>query len=186
MHKTTTTIQFSDTGTTEDAGARPDFSLHDMTVFRLYRAWSSANPIFVRLCEGRFNITRREWRILATVVGFDALPSSDVARLAELDPARTSRTITTLASKGWVTRQRDGQNARTVLISATAAGRTVYARIVPEITRLNKILTADLSKDELSILHNALDILARRANLVLESNLVKDRARRGGSYRETC
>ena len=32
-------------------------SLSDMLMYRLYQAWSQSNPVFVRLCEGRYGIT---------------------------------------------------------------------------------------------------------------------------------
>src|SRR3546814_14124638 len=40
--------------------AQPPAHLAAMPLYCLYQAWSQASPVFVRLCEGRFGITRRD------------------------------------------------------------------------------------------------------------------------------
>src|SRR3546814_11030975 len=74
-------------------------TLGEMMMFRLYRAWSAGNPIFTRLCEGRFNITRREWRLLAIAVQHASLTSTQLAHAAALDAPRTSRAVSSLCGK---------------------------------------------------------------------------------------
>ncbi|CFP11911.1 transcriptional regulator [Bordetella pertussis] len=54
-------------------------------MYRLYQAWSQSNPVFVRLCEGRYGITRREWRILAAAVEHGRMTSAALAAAASLD-----------------------------------------------------------------------------------------------------
>lgn len=156
-------------------------TLDDMMVFQLYKAWSGANPIFTRLCEGRFNITRREWRILATVAQQGCLTSAAVARAAGLDPARTSRAISSLCEKGWLTRRRDEHDARVVFIVQTDSGRSLYKEIMPAVTELNAVLTQDLDAEEVAALRGMLGKIARRAAMMLEADLVKERPHRGSA-----
>ena len=73
--------------------------LAEMLMYRLYQAWSQSNPVFVRLCEGRFGITRREWRLLACAVEGGIMTSAELAAAAKLDLARTSRTLGALCGK---------------------------------------------------------------------------------------
>ena len=40
-------------------------SLDDLLLYRINRLLSVAGSMVIRLCEGRFGITRREWRVLA-------------------------------------------------------------------------------------------------------------------------
>lgn len=170
----------------EPIDVKPALRIQDMTVFHLYQAWSAANPIFIRLCEGQFNITRREWRILATIVNYERLPSTELARVAGLDAVRTSRAITSLVDKGWVTRQRDTENGRIMLIAANQEGMDLYARIMPEAVKLNRLLTQDLTAEQLDTLHVALSLVSRRAHLLFESGVVDARSRRGlGAARRT-
>ena len=50
------------------------------------------NPVFVRLCEGRYGITRREWRLLACAVEGGIMTSAELAAAASWTwPARRAR-----------------------------------------------------------------------------------------------
>ena len=73
------------------AGGRLD----DLLLYRLSRLLAVGGSPVIRLCEGRFRITRREWRVLATLVehGGEGLGSSQLAEVAQLDRARTSRAV---------------------------------------------------------------------------------------------
>lgn len=164
---------------TPAASSSPPGTIHEMTAFRLYTAWSSANPIFTRLCEGQFNITRREWRLLATVVNHDWLTSSQLAGVAGLDAVRTSRAITGLCAKGWVQRERSERDARTVHVAATPAGRDLYAAMMPAIMELNRLITQDLSDAELDTLHALLERVGARSRQLYGNDLVVARANRG-------
>lgn len=158
----------------------PAPSVQDMTAFHIYRAWSAANALFTRLCEGRFNITRREWRILATLVNHpDGLGSSELARAASLDTVRTSRAISSLCQKGWLARSRARGNARLVHVAVTAEGVALYDALMPEIVALNRLITQDLSADQRETLHATLDTIAQRSEQLQEAELIKERGHRG-------
>ncbi|GAB2905196.1 MarR family winged helix-turn-helix transcriptional regulator [Paralcaligenes sp. KSB-10] len=157
----------------------PEPTIQDMTVFRIYRAWSGANPIFTRLCEGRFNITRREWRILATAAVNGRLGSAALAKAANLDLVRTSRTISTLCNKGWLIRHRNSRDARNIFIDVSEAGHALYRQIMPTIVELNAQVTQDLDADELRVLRKALDKITLRAQRMLEVEIIKERPHRG-------
>ncbi|NYT84007.1 winged helix-turn-helix transcriptional regulator [Pusillimonas harenae] len=153
-------------------------TLGDLMMFRLYRAWSAGNPIFTRLCEGRFNITRREWRLLAIAAQHDSLTSTQLAHAAILDTPRTSRAVSSLCSKGLLARSRDSGDARTVHISITCQGRTLYHQIMPVVVSLNNMIFQDLDAAELQALTIMLDRVVRRAEQMIEDDLVKERPHR--------
>jgi hypothetical protein len=50
-------------------------SLGELLLFRLSRLLAIGGSLVIKLCEGRFGITRREWRLLATLASRDALSS---------------------------------------------------------------------------------------------------------------
>lgn len=74
-------------------------SMDDLLLFRISRILGVGGSLVIRLCEGRFGITRREWRIIALLHQGDSLLSSELALRAQLDRARTSRAIGSLVSK---------------------------------------------------------------------------------------
>lgn len=153
-------------------------TLPAMMMFQLYRAWSAGNPIFIRLCEGRFNITRREWRILAIACMHPALTGSALAQAVVLDGARCSRAVSSLCEKGLLKRTRDTLDTRVVHISVTELGRQRYGEMMPIIVSLNAEIFQDLSQAEMVALSSMLDRITSRAAAMLESNVVQERARR--------
>src|SRR5690606_11652449 len=68
---------------------RPDELLN----YRLLRLFSLAGAPVIRLCEGRYGISRREFRLLTLVVESGPISPSGLSELAHLDRARTSRII---------------------------------------------------------------------------------------------
>lgn len=160
------------------ASAAPAPTLPAMMMFQLYRAWSAGNPIFIRLCEGRFNITRREWRILAIANMHPALTGTALAEAAALDTARCSRAVSTLCEKGLLKRTRDTKDTRVVHVSVTELGVQRYKEVMPIVASLNEEIFQDLSAAEMAALSSMLDRITSRAALMLESNVVKERARR--------
>lgn len=154
--------------------------LRTQPLFQLYLAWSSANPMFVRLSEGRFNVTRREWRILATLRRFERLSASDLAHEVQLDLVRTSRTVTRLVEKGLVSRVKNSSNARSVWVCLEPAGHTIYEKMKPLVQELNELLVQDLDQQELKQLTVILQKITQRAQQLNGSTLITDKARRGG------
>jgi DNA-binding MarR family transcriptional regulator len=154
-------------------------------MYRLYQAWSQSNPVFVRLCEGRFGITRREWRILACAVEGGIMNSAELAAAAKLDLPRTSRTLGTLCEKGWLRRLHDSADRRVVRVEATAEGIDRYRRLLPEVARLNDLLVQDLSHDEIALLRDFLARIEQRGRRMADDNIVSEKAsrREGGTRR---
>ena len=165
--------------------AKHPLHLAEMPMYCLYQAWSQASPVFVRLCEGRFGITRREWRLLAAVVEYGPLTSAELAATTRLDLVRTSRALGTLCEKGWAARVRDTDDKRIMNVMATESGCELYRAMLPEIMRLNELLMADLTPDEARQLMRLLQVVAQRGARMATENVVADKAsrRQGGTRR---
>ena len=82
----------------------PRRPLDDLLLYRLSRLVGVAGGMVIRLCEGRFGITRREWRLIAVLASRGELGSSQLAEHAQLDRARTSKTTGSLVEKRLVSR----------------------------------------------------------------------------------
>ncbi|GHC42628.1 transcriptional regulator [Alcaligenes pakistanensis] len=160
------------------AGNAPAPTLPAMMMFQLYRAWSAGNPIFTRLCEGRFNITRREWRILAIACMHSALTGAALAQAVGLDGARCSRAVSSLCEKGLLKRTRDTRDTRVIHVSVTELGLQRYEAMMPIVVSLNAEIFQDLNSAEMVALSSMLERITSRADAMLESNVVKERARR--------
>ncbi|MBB3175758.1 MarR family winged helix-turn-helix transcriptional regulator [Variovorax sp. Sphag1AA] len=155
--------------------------LDDLLLYRLSRLLSVAGSMVIRICEGRFRITRREWRLIATLASRGELSSSGLAEHAQLDRARTSKAIGSLVEKGLIARSHPAGDRRQVLLCLTERGRNLYDELFPLVTRINADLLGALDDDAISHLDESLARLQLHAErMVAEAVLPKaDRRRRG-------
>jgi DNA-binding MarR family transcriptional regulator len=157
-------------------------SLDDVLLYRLSRLLASAGGMVIRLCEGRFGITRREWRILALLAQEEGLLSSQLAQRAQLDRARTSKAITSLAAKRLLERRTIPGDRRQAALALTASGRAVYDQLFPLVLEINRELLAALPDAGVQRLDAALDTLQQRADAMMaDAELPKADRRRGAA-----
>ena len=76
----------------------------DLLMYRLNRLLATAGSLVVRLCEGGYGITRREWGLLMVLAQQPQMPPAELAQRLGLDRARTSRAITSMLAKNLLTR----------------------------------------------------------------------------------
>ncbi len=159
--------------------------LGDLINFRLQRCFAISGAPVIRLLEGRFGITRREWRLLATLAEHGPLSPSELAETAQLDRARTSRAIGLLVEKGLLHRQVHAADTRRAQLTLTDEGRHLHAAVFPEVAAINSQLLDALDEPTLLTLASAIDALTARAqqlNLELVQD-VKAERHSGGSRR---
>jgi DNA-binding MarR family transcriptional regulator len=160
--------------------AQPD-SLDDLLLYRMSRLPATASSMVVRLCEGRFGITRREWRVLALLANDEGLQSSQLADKAQLDRARTSRAVTSLVAKGLLSRRAVPGDRRQVTLALSPQGRALYKALFPLVTQINHDLLGTLSQDRVADLDASLDLLQAQGDQMLaQAELPKADRRRGG------
>lgn len=159
-------------------------SLDDLLLYRLSRLFGTAGAMVLRLCEGRFGITRREWRVLALLAEEDGLLSSQLAQRAQLDRARTSRAVSSLVAKGLLHREPGQSDRRQARLVLTDAGRAVHAAMFPLVCDINRELLSVLPAQQVEWLHEALLALQAQAQrMVAQAELPKANRRRGGRAR---
>lgn len=161
----------------------PRRALDDLLLYRLSRLVGVAGGMVIRLCEGRFGITRREWRLIAVLASRGELGSSQLAEHAQLDRARTSKAVGSLVEKQLVSRVARSGDRRQVLLGLTEAGQALYDELFPLVTSINAELMGALGKEDAAQLDESLHRLQARAErMVQEAVLPKaDRGRRGAS-----
>ena len=159
--------------------------LDDLLNYRLMRLVALSGAPVVRLLEGRYGIARREWRLLAVLAAHGALAPSGLAARADLDRARTSRAIGTLAGKQLLERSTQPGDRRRAVVRLTDAGRKLYDELFPQIAEINRRVLERLDDALLEGLDAAMAQLTRDAAVVNREVALDVRADRrlGGTRR---
>lgn len=160
-------------------------TVDDLLNYRISRLFASSGAMVTRLCEGRYGITRREWRLIALLAAHGAMSPSDLARRAHLERARTSRHITGLSARGLIRRVTDPHDGRRAEVDLTPDGRQLYDELFPQSIRFNSQVLAALAPQELDAFEQALAKLTVQAERIAAGNPVPEKAdrRHGGARR---
>ncbi|MES2383803.1 MAG: MarR family transcriptional regulator [Pseudomonadota bacterium] len=160
--------------------AQPEI-LDDLLLYRLSRLQAAAGGVVVRYCEGRFGITRREWRVLAVLAARGPLGSSALAEQAHLDRPRTSKALTALAGKKLVSRTSRAGDARQIQLALTPAGIALHSELFPLVSRINREVLAALTPAETDMLGRMLERLQQVADAMAGQDGLPLADRRHGS-----
>ena len=156
-------------------------TIDDLLLYRINRLLSIGGAPVIRLCEGRYGITRREWRVIAALAQYEALMSSELAQHAQLDRARTSKAITTLVQKKLIHRQVQANDRRRAQLTLTGSGRELYDTMFPQVLEIHGGLVSVLTADEIAVFDILLSKLQNQAEGMQASpDLPKADRRRGG------
>ena len=142
-------------------------TIDDLLLYRLSRLSSVSGAMVVRLCEGGYGITRREWAVVGQLYENGGLPPSALAERMHRDRARTSRALSALVRKQLVLRTIAANDRRSALVTLTAAGRQIYEALMPQIQAINSQILAVLQPDETAGFDDALARLQSRAESLL-------------------
>lgn len=160
-------------------------TVDDLLNYRLSCLLASSGAMVTRLCEGRYGITRQEWRLIALLAAHGAMSPSELARRARLERARISRHVTELVDKGLLHRVTLAEDRRRAEVALAEAGRRLHDELFPQSARFNNEVLAALSPQELEVFDTALAKLTERADQILATRPVVEKAdrRHGGARR---
>lgn len=135
----------------------------ELFLYRLTRLQAVAVAPVGRLCQARYGVSRREWRLIVVLARHGPVLSSELADFAQLDRARTSRIVTALVDLKLVAREVIPSDRRQARVSLTDKGRALYDEFLPVVVELNRQLLLALEPGEIAQLDGLMDRLAERA-----------------------
>lgn len=158
----------------------------DLLNYQLKRLFNIGGAPAVRLCEGRYGISRSQWRLIAALTEDGPMSPSRLCERTYWEQARVSKLLTEIMGKGLVERIEDDGDRRRATVRVSAAGRKLYAELFPQLAAINRRIMAALDESEALVLEECLRKLTERAQAIYdEGGGVDVRAdrRHGGSRR---
>jgi DNA-binding MarR family transcriptional regulator len=116
----------------------------DLESFFPYRLAVTAEGFSRNLVDvyGRtYGLSREEWRLMFILAGIGRITSVELARRTTLGKVQITRASQRLEEKGLITREVPGSDRRLREYEITAAGRALFAEVLPRVrTRADTIL----------------------------------------------
>lgn len=131
--------------------------------YRLSTLAESVSHALAAIYRDRFDLTRPEWRILATLALESGLSANEIGRRVSLDKMQVSRAVQALEKKGDVARRADPRDNRSRRLELTPQGRRLYARIAPLALERETVLLSVLSRVEQDALIDMMNRIGRQA-----------------------
>jgi DNA-binding MarR family transcriptional regulator len=152
--------------------------LDELLNYRLARLLALSSAPGIRLFEGGYGVSRREWSLVGMVAVHGPMSPSELAALAHLDRSHVSRAITELVAKGLLARSDRPNDRRRAEVAITQAGRKLYEEVFPQVARINKAVLDGLTSDQLAAFDQALHLLTQSAEALVRTTPVTLKAAR--------
>jgi DNA-binding MarR family transcriptional regulator len=96
------------------------------------------------------------WRVMAVLASNGSQRQIDLAELTSIDASTLSRIVTRLVRMGLLTRARSTTSSREVIVTLSAKGNALVARLIPQAYEIEAAAAAGLSPDELAVVKRCL------------------------------
>jgi DNA-binding MarR family transcriptional regulator len=150
---------------------------HDLLNYQLKRLLNMSGAPAVRLCEGRYGVTRFQrygvtrfqWRLVAALVEGGPMAPTVLARQSGVELAKVSRALKEMVLKGFIQRTGLPGDGRRALVTATQEGHRLYAELFPQLAAINRRVMEALDSAESAALEAMIEKLTARAREIHES-----------------
>src|SRR5271165_6207350 len=142
------------------ASVRPD-AIDRSIIHLLHRASQRASEIFA-LETRAFDLTARQFAVIATVAQHEGLSQTDLVRLTGIDRSTLADVVHRLLRRGIIQRERTMEDGRTYAVRLTEEGREMLDSIKPHARRADRAVLAHLGDEEGKAAAQALGRLLRR------------------------
>ena len=121
-----------------------DFTLDDSVPYLMIRVSGLMNRQ-LELDLRPLKVSFQHWRILAVLAEINGSSITDLSDYAVVPHSSLSRLLSRMEADGYVRRQTDDQDARTVRLYTTPLGEDMYRRILPMAVAIRERAMAGMS-----------------------------------------
>lgn len=135
----------------QDAEARPVRMTAELRLAgELNRLSQLMTRPFLRLHSEQHSLSLAEWRSLVQIVHAPGITATEICSRTGLTAMNVSRAVQSLRASGRVTVDRDPQDSRRNLLTATPEGRAIFDELAPSAERDVREIMSVLNADELA------------------------------------
>ena len=139
-----------------------DFSLEAFVPYRLAVLARDVSRSLATVYSDRFGLSISDWRVLAVLAHFGAMPAGLVAERSSQDKPKVTRALQRLTARKLVTRRTDAADRRAVEVALTAKGREVFEQAAALAVDWERTVLAALTQEQRRAFTAALDAIGER------------------------
>jgi DNA-binding MarR family transcriptional regulator len=144
-------------------------NIKELFSYRLNRLAFLSSTIAETINKERYGLDKQEWRFIGLLGAFQPMSLKNLAREANIDKSRASKSVALLTQRGLIERRANEQDGRGVQLSLSEAGQALYAEVFPMALRRNNEILDALTPSEKEQFDRILDKLIFKAIIMLES-----------------
>lgn len=141
-----------------------NLSLEEYLPYRLAVTSAKVSGLIAKAYETRFGLTIPQWRLLAVLNEHAPLSQQDLVNRTLMDKVNVSRTVSSLITRGLVTKKSQDNDKRFQSLTLTKEGQSVVDEIIPLAKDLENSLLGTFSKEEILSLDGLLRALWSRVD----------------------
>lgn len=141
-----------------------NLSLEEYLPYRLAVTSAKVSGLIAKAYETRFGLTIPQWRLLAVLNEHAPLSQQDLVNRTLMDKVNVSRTVSSLITRGLVTKKSKDNDKRFQSLTLTKEGQSVVDEIIPVAKDLEHSLLGTFSKEEILSLDGLLRALWTRVD----------------------
>lgn len=160
-------------------------TVEDLLNYRLARLVAATSAPGLRLLEGRYGITRRQWGLLGLLAQHGPVSPTELSQLSHRPTSKVSLHIADFVARGLVRREVPPGDRRRARLVLTDEGRQLFESAFPALVDLSGAMLAALSPEEVQTLDALMHKLGDAAERLSAQQPVAEKAdrRRGGTRR---
>jgi len=140
----------------------------DYPTFRLSLLAKAIDRLTLRTLGNHCDLTIAEWRVLSRLAPLSGATVRQIAEMAWVDRAETSRAAASLEARGLVCKRENPKDRRAPLLFVTPKGRSEYERLLPIRANFHRVLTEDMSEADRETLNALLSQIAKKLGKLVE------------------
>ena len=122
-------------------------SLHltEFFPYQLTQLQAKVSDNIAEIYTGRFELSRQEWRVLASLGNGELLSAKQIGEQTNLEKMPASRAITKMQTQGLLVKSTDKTDKRSSLLKLTEQGLSIYQQLIPLVLEREQELLSVLS-----------------------------------------
>jgi DNA-binding MarR family transcriptional regulator len=136
-----------------------NLNLTEFFPYQLTQLQAKVSDNIADIYTGRFELSRQEWRVLASLGNGELLSAKQIGDQTNLEKMPASRAIAKMKSNGLLVKSPDENDKRSSLLKLTDKGLSIYQQLIPMVLKREQELLSVLSSQEKQQLTQIIDKL---------------------------